>query len=308
MSVEPELQDIIAFLDQVQIEKDEVDGEALKSATPELEEYRQAHARRFWRSLALIKKWAPPDRPVRILELGSAPYYFTLLLHRALPCQIVGVNVEAGVWPGATTSAPGPKTVRLRWGNEAASLDLEIHVLNIEKDPFPFANDSFDMVLCMEVIEHLTYSPTHMLTETHRVLRQGGRLVLSTPNSISMKKTVALLCNRSMEFPYSGYGIYGRHQREFTVQELRTLLEACHFHVLEADLENIFLRSHLPTAKRLAFGVLNFLSSLPLPYLRAKQEYILMVAESFDAPRAAYPEHLYIHRHLYPAKEGREAK
>ena len=306
--MEPELKDIIAFLEEVKIEKDEVDGEALKSATPELDEYRQAHARRFWRSLALIQKWAPPDRPVRVLELGSAPYYFTLLLHRALPCRIVGVNVEAGVWPGEAHSAAGPKTVRLRWGDGASVLDLEIHVFNIEKDPFPFADGSFDMVLCMEVIEHLTYSPTHMLTETHRVLRQGGKLVLSTPNSLSMKQTVALLCNRSMEFPYSGYGVYGRHQREFTVQELRSLLDACHFHVLEAELANIFLRSHLPPAKRLAFGVLNFLSALPLPYLRAKREYILMVAESFGEPYAAYPEHLYIHRHLYPVKERLEAR
>ena len=307
--MERELQDIIAFLEKVEIEKDEVDGEALKSALPELDEYRKAHARRFWKSLALIQKWAPPDRPLRILELGSAPYYFTLLLHRALPCRITGVNVEAGVWPGEAKSVPGPKVVRLRWGEgEADALDLEIHVFNIEKDRFPFAAGSFDMVLCMETIEHLTYSPTHMLTETHRVLRPGGKLVLSTPNSINMKQTVALLCNRSMEFPYSGYGIYGRHQREWTVQELRTLLEACHYRVVEAEVANIFLRSHLPTAKRLAFGVLNLLSSLPVPYLRAKREYILLVAESFGEPHAAYPEHLYTHRHLYPMEEGREAK
>jgi SAM-dependent methyltransferase len=306
--MDQELKDIIAFLEKVEIDQDEVDGEALKSALPELDEYRKAHANRFWKSLALIQKWAPPDRPLRVLELGSAPYYFTLLLQRALPCQIVGVNVEAGVWPGESRSDTGPKKVRLRWGPGDATLDLEIHVFNIEKDAFPFADDSFDMVLCMEVIEHLTYSPTHMLTESHRVLREGGRLVLSTPNSINMKQTVALVCNRSMEFPYSGYGVYGRHQREFTVQELRGLLEACHYRVLEAEVANIFLRSHLPAAKRLAFGVLNFLSSLPLPYFRAKREYILMVAESFGEPYAAYPEHLYIHRHLYPVKEGLEAK
>jgi len=305
--MEQELKDIIAFLDQVEIEKDEVDGEALKSALPEMDEYRKSQARRFWKSLTLIRKWAPPDRPIRVLELGSAPYYFTLLLQRALPCQIVGVNVEAGVWPGEATSAGGPKRVHLRWGDEN-STELEIHVFNIEKDPFPFADDSFDMVLCMEVIEHLTYSPTHMVTESHRVLRQGGKLVLSTPNAISMKQTAALLCNRSMEFPYSGYGVYGRHQLEFTVQELRALLEACHYRVLEAEVANVFLRSHLPTAKRLAFGALNLLSSLPLPYFHAKREYILMMAESFGEPYAAYPEHLYMHRHLYPVKEGLEAK
>lgn len=301
--MERELKNIITFLDTVEIDKDEVDGEALKRASDELDEYRKTHARRFWTSLALIEKWAPLAQPLRILELGSAPYFFTALLDRHLPCQVVGVNIQAGVWPGEDRGVTGPKMVRLRRGAEASPLEIEIHVFNIEKDPFPFEDGSFDMVLCLEVIEHLTYSPTHMLVETHRVLKEGGKLILSTPNAISIMKTVALLCNRSVEFPYSGYGIYGRHQREFTVGELKMLLEACHFRILEVNLANIFLRSHLPAAKRLAFAILNFLSSLPLPYFRAKREYISIVAESFGKPCAAYPKNLYIHRHLYPAAE-----
>jgi SAM-dependent methyltransferase len=302
--MEQELEDIITFLDTVEIDKDEVDGEALKRPGAALDEYRKAHARRFWKSLALIEEWAPPAQPLRILELGSAPYFFTALLDRYLSCRVTGVNVEAGVWPGEDRGTADPKMVHLRRGAKTSPLEIEIRVFNIEKDPFPFEDGSFDIVLCLEVIEHLTYSPTHMLAETHRVLKEGGKLILSTPNAISMKKTVALLCNRSMEFPYSGYGIYGRHQREFTVGELKMLLEACHFRIVEVNLANVFLRSHLPTAKRLAFAILNFLSSLPLPYFRAKREYIFIAAESFGEPCAAYPESLYLHRHLYPAAGG----
>jgi 2-polyprenyl-3-methyl-5-hydroxy-6-metoxy-1,4-benzoquinol methylase len=41
---------------------------------------------------------------------------------------------------------------------------------------------SFDVVLCSEVIEHMT-SPELLVAEMSRVLRPGGLLVLSTPNS-----------------------------------------------------------------------------------------------------------------------------
>lgn len=45
----------------------------------------------------------------------------------------------------------------------------------------PFRSDAFSVVLSTEVIEH-TYSPEAAVAECCRVLRPGGRLVLSTPN------------------------------------------------------------------------------------------------------------------------------
>ena len=45
-----------------------------------------------------------------------------------------------------------------------------------------YPDDSFDVVFCSEVIEHMT-SPAELLGEMKRVLKPGGQLVLSTPNS-----------------------------------------------------------------------------------------------------------------------------
>jgi 2-polyprenyl-3-methyl-5-hydroxy-6-metoxy-1,4-benzoquinol methylase len=45
-----------------------------------------------------------------------------------------------------------------------------------------YADSSFDVVFCSEVIEHMT-SPEILVSEIKRVLKPGGRLVLSTPNS-----------------------------------------------------------------------------------------------------------------------------
>lgn len=44
----------------------------------------------------------------------------------------------------------------------------------------PFGDDSFDMVLCMVVMEHLE-DPKKAITEMKRVLKPGGLILVSTP-------------------------------------------------------------------------------------------------------------------------------
>ena len=45
---------------------------------------------------------------------------------------------------------------------------------------FPFEDTSFDSVLCNQVLEHV-FNPDHFLEEIRRVLRPGGRLLLTVP-------------------------------------------------------------------------------------------------------------------------------
>jgi SAM-dependent methyltransferase len=45
---------------------------------------------------------------------------------------------------------------------------------------FPVADESFDAVLCSQVLEHI-FAPTEFLAEIRRVLRPGGVLLLTTP-------------------------------------------------------------------------------------------------------------------------------
>ena len=46
----------------------------------------------------------------------------------------------------------------------------------------PFAGESFDSVLCTQVLEHLP-NPGQVMNEFHRVLRPGGTLIVTTPQT-----------------------------------------------------------------------------------------------------------------------------
>ncbi len=60
--------------------------------------------------------------------------------------------------------------------------------------PLPFADGSFDAVLCSEGIEHHA-AQTEFLRELARVLRPGGTLLLTTPNILSLGARFSHLLN-----------------------------------------------------------------------------------------------------------------
>jgi len=61
------------------------------------------------------------------------------------------------------------------------SRGIEGHCLDVSSEPLPFADQSFDFVVCLETVEHAT-SPYFALVEMRRVLKTGGKLICSVPN------------------------------------------------------------------------------------------------------------------------------
>lgn len=63
------------------------------------------------------------------------------------------------------------------------------------EESYPFDDRYFDVVASFEVVEHLR-RPERALAEMYRVLKPGGTLVISTPNSRSMRRLLGVFFRR----------------------------------------------------------------------------------------------------------------
>ena len=75
---------------------------------------------------------------------------------------------------------------------------IDFKVCDVTKK-LPFDNDFFDYVVLAEVIEHLR-NPYQVMQELSRVLRPGGKIVLSTPNILNLKSRIRFLVEGCWEF------------------------------------------------------------------------------------------------------------
>lgn len=70
--------------------------------------------------------------------------------------------------------------------------DVPLDVVNLNETALPYNNESFDFVSIAEVIEHLE-NPRGTLREISRVLKPGGRVVITTPNVLNLKSRLMFL-------------------------------------------------------------------------------------------------------------------
>lgn len=126
--------------------------------------------------------------------------------------------------------------IRPDWPFTIVAADLDHELLRSRKaefgqvrwlvsgaQPLPFRDRSFDALFAGELIEHLV-EPRPALAEFRRVLREGGALILTTPNRLRL----ANLADRS-ERPYSP-----DHLNELSYDEARGLLDASGFEILRS--------------------------------------------------------------------------
>lgn len=180
-------------------------------ANNELKGYLASDFRRFLYTLYLV-----PDGEGRLLELGANPYFITRLLKWYRKYSLTLANFFES--PDSWGQQPG---VNERTG-ESEIFDCDL--FNCETASFPYPNESFNVVLLCEILEHLQNDPVWTISEIHRVLKPGGHLILTTPNVARFENCCRLLRGENLYDPYSGYGPYGRHNREYTIGEARHIL------------------------------------------------------------------------------------
>lgn len=183
----------------------------------EMRAYGSHDFRRFVYTLGLVN-----NLEGKCLELGANPYFTTMLLERFTKLELSLANYfgtfQTGLHTQDVTYADANNSTR-------KTKTFSYQHFNVENDPFPYIDGEFDVVIFAEIIEHLLNDPCKVIREIKRVLKPGGTLIVTTPNVTRLENVARLISGENIYDPYSGYGPYGRHNREYNRHELVTLLQ-----------------------------------------------------------------------------------
>ncbi len=193
--------------------------------------YLQDHLAEYVRTVKAVSGCfsdrAPPT--VKILEIGAFLGIASIALSR-LGYQVVATDI------GEFLSCANLTRKLTANGVSYAACNLSSYRL-------PFDDGAFDAVVMCETLEHLNFNPLPVVLEINRVTKQDGLLYLALPNIARRGNRQRLLDGRSIHNPISHFFlqldptidnmIVGLHWREYTIDEVREMLERLDFLVLD---------------------------------------------------------------------------
>ena len=170
---------------------------------------------------ALILSTILPNPPKLVVDIGCGYGALATAIAVLTPARVIGLDVLEG----------RVKAVRAR---PEAKGRVHVGIANVEAG-LPIRKGVADLVIASEIIEHL-YEPATLFEEASRVLRGGGSLVMTTPNSgalpyLALKVLPKRLASRVLgrwiqptlhpELAGGAHGHPDDHKREgFTLDEL----------------------------------------------------------------------------------------
>jgi len=110
-------------------------------------------------------------------------------------------------------------------------------IMDLEKTPYPFDDNSVDEILAKDIIEHFSFRNVEkVVKEWHRILKKGGKLVIQTPDFDAILK--AIKQEKIKGWWQISYWLYGgqdykenTHKLIFTKSEIKKFLENIGFKV-----------------------------------------------------------------------------
>jgi 2-polyprenyl-3-methyl-5-hydroxy-6-metoxy-1,4-benzoquinol methylase len=178
--------------------------------------------------------------PKRVLDVGCAAGYLSRRL-AGRGAHVIGIERDKSV------------------AESAREFCDEVLIGDVESMELPFAEGSFDAIVCGDVIEHLR-DPERFLERVRPLLSPGGRLVLTTPNVANWAMRIGLLAGR---WNYGERGILDRtHTHLFTKKTLEETLGRAGYDIVAFDVTAPVPRVGTPSVERAAHAVARLRPSL----------------------------------------------
>lgn len=137
--------------------------------------------------------------------------YYSSLIDHSLPLRILDlgcaegklVEMLAGKGHFVTGLDIAPSHVRKTAENaRQANLEVTCVECDIEKDTGDLSGKVFDIIYCMDVIEHFR-NPVSALENMHSLLAEDGLLIIDTPNCLAVSRILRYLLKPRSLVDYS---------------------------------------------------------------------------------------------------------
>lgn len=202
-----------------------------------------------------VRRQLPPDCK-RLLDIGCGPGTFI----GTLPDTIDATGTDLA-------------TAQIDYAN--ASYGTASHrFLCVSAGPMPFEANTFDAVTLVELIEHLDLPVIEgLLAEGLRVLKPGGKLILTTPNYASFWPLLEKVVNAKAPVTYED-----QHITFFKPGRLRALLTGLGF----ARVRVSTFQGAAPFSAALSWKLADRLQNVENPLLRPALGFLLL-GEAYKA-------------------------
>ena len=189
-----------------------------EAMTSKNDSYLQGHARRTMRTVQVLLDEKPKGK---LLELGTSKVIPLLLQELQPELEVYVTDFDL------TKEEKGNISISLGEYNR----DVPVYRVDLEQQALPIESETFDYVLCCEVIEHMELDPMFMMSEINRILKLQGTLILTTPNITSSRALWKILRGMEPHFymQYRKTPSYHRHNYEYSVSGLRSVMKAAGF-------------------------------------------------------------------------------
>lgn len=197
--------------------------------------YVRDHFARFQKTLINAKERVKPG--ARVVDVG-AHWLHQALLWRIDGHPVMGIDIPGTFQTNEVQSLATSYDIGLVPCSDWASAE-ELSVV---------PENSADVILFAEILEHITFNPIEMWKQLYRILAPGGRIIVTTPNYYGWRGNALnpfrYLLGMGGGIPVEeviGLGTYAHHWKEYSLKEIIK-----YFRLLSPDFQ-LSVARHLPT-------------------------------------------------------------